>query len=485
MGSQRDPGEQQRRPHFTERYLYSQSVLVIIMCDPSETQTNEGQENPETSEAPAAVEPVGVEGAEKKEEVAGPEPVDVEGAEKKEEVAEPESVGVEEAEKKEEVAEPEPEPEAAAEAQNTEDNQTKEPSGSSDTTEEKKEEASSEPEKTTTCLTNESNSTEKDIEDANRKTAKTVAGILTRVKEDTEMTDMEKIDTLCLLLSKFVEENGVLKNEVGIMLEQIKKHNAAKETLKAMNEAYKRQVDLVKEECELRLKEEQTKRQDNMGDYSSTMEELSGLLETQSGQNSKLLTDNTNLGEQMSKLIGETQKREDQFVRIQTEYGLQIKLFEAQLKKAQLEKAEVKCEMTQERIDLAKELETERGRNSNLERTVTNLREQLDIYEKQSSELSQGVGNNAKQFQHFKTQSDKLTSTMTTLEKETSQWREKSELSAKQVQKMNQVAMEKDKEVAGLKKKLEGMVKLNQALSSERSELLSKVKSLDEGVNGV
>merc|ERR1711997_1449961 len=221
MGSQRDPGEQQRRPHFTERYLYSQSVLVIIMCDSSETQTNGGQEIPETSEAPEAVEPVGVEEAEKKEEVAEPEPVDVEGAEKKEEVAEPE-----------------PEAVAEAEAQNTEDNQATEPSGSSDTTEEKKEEASSETEKTTTCLTNESNSTEKDIEDANRKTAKTVAGILTRVKEDTEMT----------------------------------------------------------------------KRQDNMGSYSTTMDELSGLLETQSGQNSKLLTDNTNLGERMSKLIGETQK---------------------------------------------------------------------------------------------------------------------------------------------------------------------------------
>ena len=46
------------------------------------------------------------------------------------------------------------------------------------------------------------------------------------------------------------------------------------------------------------------------------------------------------------------------------------------------------------------------------------------------------------------------------------------------MQKMNQVTMEKDKEVAGLKKKLEGMVKLNQALSTERSELLSKVKTL-------
>ena len=46
------------------------------------------------------------------------------------------------------------------------------------------------------------------------------------------------------------------------------------------------------------------------------------------------------------------------------------------------------------------------------------------------------------------------------------------------MQKMNQVTMEKDKEMASLKKKLEGMVKLNQALTSERSELLSKVKKM-------
>ena len=50
------------------------------------------------------------------------------------------------------------------------------------------------------------------------------------------------------------------------------------------------------------------------------------------------------------------------------------------------------------------------------------------LLQKQSTELTQGVGNNAKQFQYFKTQIDKLTSTMTTLEKETSQWREKSEV---------------------------------------------------------
>ena len=37
--------------------------------------------------------------------------------------------------------------------------------------------------------------------------------------------------------------------------------------------------------------------------------------------------------------------------------------------------------------------------------------------------------------------------------------------------------MEKDKEFEALKKKLDGMVKLNQALTTERTELMKKVES--------
>ena len=52
------------------------------------------------------------------------------------------------------------------------------------------------------------------------------------------------------------------------------------------------------------------------------------------------------------------------------------------------------------------------------------------------------------------------------------------QLSHKQVQKMNQVTMEKDQDLTTLKKKLEGMVKLNQALTNERSELMNKIKDM-------
>ena len=41
------------------------------------------------------------------------------------------------------------------------------------------------------------------------KNIKTVANILHRVKEDTEMSSDQKIDTLSMLLTKFVAENGV------------------------------------------------------------------------------------------------------------------------------------------------------------------------------------------------------------------------------------------------------------------------------------
>ena len=38
--------------------------------------------------------------------------------------------------------------------------------------------------------------------------------------------------------------------------------------------------------------------------------------------------------------------------------------------------------------------------------------------------------------------------------------------------------MEKDQDLTSLKKKLEGMVKLNKALTDERSQLMNKIKDM-------
>lgn len=304
-----------------------------------------------------------------------------------------------------------------------------------------------------------------------------IQGIVARVRDDPNIPETDKIDTLCILVQKFVEENQTLKSEIEIVGDQVDKHKHAKETLKTLNETYKKQIVLVKEESKLRLEEEQSKRQDSMGGYNNTMTELSTLLENHTGQNSKLRDQNGEMSEQMVNLVKETEKREAQIQRMQTEFQLQLKLLEHQVTKAHIEKAEVKANMTQERLIIAQELGVERDRSSNLEQTVRLLREQSEIYQKQMIELTSGAGQNSKSFKHFKTQIDKLTTQMGSLERETAQWREKSEISTKQVKKMNQLTMEKDKELTTLKKKLESMIKLNKTLSSERSDLIAKVKN--------
>merc|ERR1711923_352064 len=285
-----------------------------------------------------------------------------------------------------------------------------------------------------------------------------IQGIVARVKDDPNIAEKEKIDTLCILVQKFVIENQTLKDEIDLANDQIGKHKEAKDAMKTLNDTYKKQIALVKEESKLRLEEELTKRKDTMGGYTSTMNELSTLMEAHSGNSSKLQEQNGTMSEQLGTLLKESEKREAQIERMQTEFQLQLKLLEHQVAKANIEKAEVKANMTQERLIVAQELAVERDRSLNLEQTVRLLREQASIYEKQMTEIAAGNGKNNKSFQHFKSQIEKLHNQMQTLERETAKWREKSEVSTKQVKKMNQMTMEKDKELVTLRKKLESMI---------------------------
>merc|ERR1712192_240702 len=289
---------------------------------------------------------------------------------------------------------------------------------------------------------------------------------------DTKLSDYEKIDTLCLLVQRIVEENKVLKNEITVVGDQCEKQREAKEVILTLNTAYKKQIDLVREESRLRLEEEMAKRSENMGGYNTTMTDLSNLLETHTAQNSRLRDQNAQMASKMGELVGETEKRDEMVKGLHEEAQLQIVLLQHQVQKAQIEKAD----MTKDRLELSQDLLLERERGRNLEETVRLLKEQAEIYQLQMEELQAGGASNSKSFNHFKTQIDKLTKSMTQLEKDTANWRQKYEVSSSQVKKMNTSAMERESEVMSLKKKLESMVKLNKTLSQERATLLEKCK---------
>jgi len=309
------------------------------------------------------------------------------------------------------------------------------------------------------------------------KITKTVDSVVAKLKNDPNISDSEKIDTLCLLVQRIVEENRNLKNEISIVVDQCDKQKEAKEAIKTLNAAYKKQIDLVKEESQLRLQEEMAKREGGIGGYSTTMNDLSKLLETHTEQNTRLRDQNNEMASRMGSLVGETEKRDQVVAGMQKEAMLQIELLQHQVQKAQIEKAEIKADMTKERLEIAQELMLEREKGKNLDDTVRLLKEQAELYQTQMEELQTGAGTSQKSFQHFKTQIDKLTKAMGQLEKDTSQWRQKYETSNGQVKKMNTASMEREAELATLRKKLESMVKLNKTLSQERAQLLERCKT--------
>lgn len=310
-------------------------------------------------------------------------------------------------------------------------------------------------------------------------TIKTITGILAKVKNNPKMKESDKVETLCVLVEKIIEENNILRTDLQSMSEHISKANQANEAVKKLNAAYKQQIELVQEENNLKIKEEEVKRAECMKSYQSTMNELSTLLETHTGQNSRLRDENVSMAEKLTTLCEDSEKREGQVQARLKEYELQVKLLEAQVMKAQLEKAEVKADMTKERIEIAQELNLEREKTHNLEETVKIMKEQVSIYQAQMDELSLGAGNSTKSFQHFKTQIEKLTKQLVDLDKDTHQWREKYEVSSQQVKKMNTQSLEREKEIAQVKKKLDQMIKLNKTLADERNKLNEKIKALE------
>jgi len=305
---------------------------------------------------------------------------------------------------------------------------------------------------------------------------KTVQDLIDKVKNDANMANSSKMDTLAILVMRFVEENSELQNEATMVKDQMKKHKEAKDAIKALNEFLKKQIELVKQESALRLEEEQSKRDQTVGGYETTLTDLSGLLENHAGMNNSLKTANSEMADQMLKMVNETEKREGQIEKMQMEFQLELKLLEHQVAKAQIEKSEIKADMTKERLELMKELAAERERNQKLDETVQLLRQQGEIYQKQMGELQKGAGDSTKSFDFFKSQIEKLTSQMVQLEKESAIWKEKSDISNSQVAKMSLATMDKEKEMNNVKSKLDSMIKLNKALSTERSNLLEKLK---------
>jgi len=282
-----------------------------------------------------------------------------------------------------------------------------------------------------------------------QKPANPVENLIEKVKEDPALTDASKLETMSMLIMKFLRENEELESEIRLVLHQTTKHIEARNAIQALNEFLKKQISVLKEEGELLLQEEKKK----------TEESIRNEQDKQLSQESQDIED------------------EDPIERMKMEKEFEITCLEHEIAKAKIEAAEVRAEMAKDRLALTKELAEERERGMKLTEMVKYMKEQADIYEDEMMHFHEAGLNNTKTFQSFKSKIDKLTGRMVELESETNERKSQSQVSFEQLKEMNLASSEKEKELTSLKRKLESMLKLNKALQDEKEKLLERITS--------
>ncbi len=104
------------------------------------------------------------------------------------------------------------------------------------------------------------------------------------------------------------------------------------------------------------------------------MGELSTLMQGSSGCNTKLREENMEMAKKLGTLLKQMEEKEKRMQGHMTEHQLQMQLYEAQLAKAKIQRAEASAEFTRERVEMHKRLLESRQENEELLQQTTDFK---------------------------------------------------------------------------------------------------------------
>merc|ERR1739844_705543 len=136
---------------------------------------------------------------------------------------------------------------------------------------------------------------------------------------------------------------------------QLEKNDMTKAALQKLCDALKAQVNLKDEENNLKLQEETQKRIDIAKNFETTMAELPKLIETHSSHNTALREENISMAAKLQELLKDFDGRDSKVKMLAEEFRLKSDLYEAQIAKAKVEKAELNADFNKERLELQKQ----------------------------------------------------------------------------------------------------------------------------------
>lgn len=262
--------------------------------------------------------------------------------------------------------------------------------------------------------------------------------------------------------------------------EQIKAENGrcllARSKFEELSRELQRQNKLIKEETSRQIREEEERRKEVSNKFQSTLSEVSALLQTNHDKNQQLREENKEMAVKLQLLIDQYSIREEHMQKLEKQYDLERQLGDAKLSQSKLETAQVKEKYLQEKQQLLIDLNEWQIKYHKLKKEEEAVRQNLSVYQEKYSDFQKVLDQSNDTFSGFKDQMTQLTKKIKTLEKETTNWRQRYDKSNSSLLQVLEEKKKRDQELLNTSKKLNQMEKLCRAMQKERTLLFSEMK---------
>ncbi|KAH7936651.1 hypothetical protein HPB49_002016 [Dermacentor silvarum] len=252
----------------------------------------------------------------------------------------------------------------------------------------------------------------------------------------------------------------------------------AKSKLESLCRELQKQARAVKDECMMRIRDEEEKRREVASKFQTTLMDITGVLEENQARSVQLREENFQLAQRLKGVIDHYDLWEKNVDAVVQQKELQAQVATTHLAKAQAQlQAERQAFISEKQLVLKQVCESQRQQEE-LAARESHLREELSSHASKYEEFQGALVQSNQLFRTFKQDMEKMSKKIKKLEKETAQWKSRWEASNKALADITAEKHGRDKELVAVQQRVITLEKLCRALQLERNELSLKVKEL-------
>ncbi|KAF6205086.1 hypothetical protein GE061_019253 [Apolygus lucorum] len=305
-------------------------------------------------------------------------------------------------------------------------------------------------------------------------------------------TTEEKLGAMCQKYAEIVNEHRILQNAAKISEKKNSVLQKEKEQLQAdhskailtrsrlenLCRELQRQNKAVKEECMLKIREEEEKKREVATKFQSTLTELGTLLAQNNDKNAKLRDDNLDMTSKLKSVCEQYERKEQHVEKLAKQMKLEMQLADAKLAKAKMEMAMEKETLLREKQQLLLELSQYQTQLEEMKLSETALRNQIQLYNDKYDEFHKALLQSNEAIGGFKQEMERMSKQIRKLEKETVSWKSRYEAAHCTLLQMTEEKLKSDQTASAANRKLVALQGLCRSLQAQCTSLRSELKGV-------